>query len=523
MQPNINSFKARQNLYSEAMRTGNYQNFFQVTKQPRSLIIDPQSASSAMGYYSKQTSLSYPILRQMAKMPLPAAVIKTRKNQIAEFLHPQESKYSKGFVIQKRSKADRDNQKQSYEEKKYIEKLNKFVMNCGEESSAWQWDSLDTFMRKVIEDSLTFDQACFEVIPYMYGKLEPHSFVAVDAETIRIVDSYDNYTNTHTDKMINGVYPSYCQVYEGMIRQEFYPWEMCFGIRNPSTRLQDNGYGTSELENLIGIITHLVNADSYNGNFFKNGSSPNGILLAKGDNSSNEQIAQFRQDWNACISGVGNAHKTPILSAEGFEWLNFQHNNREMEYFKFVEYLVKLTCAVFTISGEEIGFKNEGSYTGSMGGKNNEQEKAYSLAKGLFPLLTSSQIWMDRMVIGPKTNDVYEFKFAGMDAETEKEEDERLYKSVNSWMTVNEARKIKGFKPRPECDIILSPVMQQSRQNDLNEEMQRAQMDMLADDENDQNAGGDGDASVSAVKKSEDNPFKRDLRDFELQHGITAL
>jgi hypothetical protein len=37
----------------------------------------------------------------------------------------------------------------------------------------------------------------------------------------------------------------------------------------------------AELEDMIDLITNLLNADQYNGNFFKVGSSPQGILTYK--------------------------------------------------------------------------------------------------------------------------------------------------------------------------------------------------------------------------------------------------
>ena len=45
-------------------------------------------------------------------------------------------------------------------------------------------DSFDTFLRKIVRDTLSFDQVSVEVVPDNFGL--PFEFVAVDASTIRI-------------------------------------------------------------------------------------------------------------------------------------------------------------------------------------------------------------------------------------------------------------------------------------------------------------------------------------------------
>ncbi len=83
-----------------------------------------------------------------------------------------------------------------------------------------------------------------------------------------------------------------------------------------------------------------------------------------------------------------NSHKMPILDAESFEYIDFSKNSRDMEFYKFLEYLIKLLCALYTISPEEIGFPLEGAGHGGMGKGDGKEEKDYSKDKGLHPLLT---------------------------------------------------------------------------------------------------------------------------------------
>ena len=70
-------------------------------------------------------------------------------------------------------------------------------------------------------------------------------------------------------KKIHGYYPSFVQVYQNTKVNEFYPWELCFGVRNPSTSIYANGYGVSELEELINVVTSMLWGDEYNRRFFQ--------------------------------------------------------------------------------------------------------------------------------------------------------------------------------------------------------------------------------------------------------------
>lgn len=444
-----------------------YVNQFAVRNQPRqdgmkSIVVDPFENAASMGYYSKHSHLSYGVLRAMSKAPIIRAIINTRKDQVAEFTKPQPDKYSKGFVIRK--KGQEEGEDISAKDKKVVEKLTSFILNCGDEENKWDLDDFEAFIRKIVEDSLVLDQATFEVIPTR--SFEPTQFVATDAATFRIADSIDNENNVRGARKVMGYYPSFVQVYQNQIVAEFYPWELCFGIRNPSTNIHLNGYGRSELEDLVTTITSMLNADAYNGKFFRHGSAPKGALLVKKGNIAPDKIAQLRRDWNAMMSGVENMHKTPILDAESVEWLDMQKNNRDMEFSKFQEYLIKVACAIYKISPEEIGFTLEGSKGGLGGNDSGKDEKNYSMDKGLKPLLTAIQGWINKYIIGPKTQWQYEFKFVGVEVESASQEQERIQKEVTLFITPDEVRKSRGLDPLPGGvgELPVNPIFSQMKQ-----------------------------------------------------------
>lgn len=515
-------YKAEQYYTSLQKRTDpNYARSQSSNNPVKALILDPQEVATSMGYYGKPSMVSDRGLRLMARTPVISAIIRTRCNQVADFLKPQPDKYSKGFVIRKKGIAKDEDLTDN--DKRVVDMLTEFMMHCGERESQWKWDDLDMFGRKVIADSLVMDKLCFEIVPYR--SLEPYCFVAVDAATMAIADSYDNETHINGSTKVNGEYPSYVQVWQNNIIREFYPWEMCFGIRNPSTNIHLNGYGRSELEDLITNVTGMLNADQYNSSFFRQGSNPKGMLMIKkaGAAVNGDRIAEFKKNWNAQVSGVGNFHKTVMLDAEGFEWIDLQKNNKDMEFFKYIEYLVKVGCAVFNISPEEIGFPLEGQGGGGLGGSDSgKEEKEYSKDKGLKPLLTSFQSWINKFIIGPKTNNKYEFVFTGIQVESAKEEEEKNTKAVTLYITVDELRKEKGLKPLPNGmgkfplnPIIAQKMMMDSQMQQGQQQQQRGEQEQQGQEEQDQfdntNPFLDKGESLSPFVKAFDQYVEREL------------
>jgi len=431
----------------------------------KSLLIDPLESSSGRGYYDKRSSAGFPLLRQMSSAPVIRAVLNTRKEQISEYTKPQPDKYSKGFILRptKLSTGNDDKLGMSDLDKKNIEELTRFILNCGNEERAWGSDDFEVFIRKIVEDSLVLDQAVFEVVGSRGDIMKPNHYFAVDSSMFRFADSFGNEGNLDNAVKIAGHYPSYVQVYQNNIVSEFYPWQLCFGVRNVSTDIRRNNYGRSELEDLMGTVTSMLNGDAYNANFFKSGSSPKGALLIKGGGLNETRLQEFKKEWNAETAGVNNSHKTPIIDAEKMEWLDLQLTNRDMEFSKFQEYLIKIACAVYKISPEEIGFPLEGSGKYTLGRTNKKEEKDYSTKKGLIPLLRTIQSWLNKYIVGPKSKGAYELIFVGLDPENADEESNRLNKAITTYMTVNEVRVQKGLPPLKGGigDIILNPIYSQ--------------------------------------------------------------
>ena len=306
------------------------------SNQEKSIFFLPDSiAYSGKGYKETLSRVSFDTLQKMGNLYCVKNIISTRIEQITQFLSFSLDEQKEGYTIRKKrslfDNGDSDGLPTKSEQKR-IEMIVEFLERGGK-TDKWELpDSFTTFVRKIMQDSLTIDQLAFEVVRNRGG--EPLKFRAVDGSMIRLLDSVDpNYAQNFERFRWKGYLPKYCQVFEQQIvfnpqLQEYvlyYPWELGFGVRNVSTDIWNNGYGKSELETLIEIVTYILNGVQYNGNFFKNGSNPKGFIKMKSPNTNAAQMNEFKQKWRQMLTGTENAHKIPIFSGIDMEWVDLHH------------------------------------------------------------------------------------------------------------------------------------------------------------------------------------------------------
>lgn len=489
--------------------------------EAKSLLIDPMQLTTSFGYRDKPFNLSYDVLRAMSRTHIIKAIIETRKEQVQNFCEPQADKYSSGFIITKRQDYANIGKevKLNKQDQKRIEFLIEYLLSCGTDGNFWHADTFDVFVSKLVTDMLTLDQATFEIQRNRKG--DPIQFFATDGATYRIAETYndDAKTTKHKEKIIKGYLPSYVQMYMGKVVTEFYPWELCFGVMNPQTNIYNNGYGKSPLEDMIQTITSILNSDAYNANFFKVGSAPKGILRYSGNINQNT-LDDFRQQWVAQVSGVMNAHKLPLINADKLDFINTHIPNKDMEFDRYQEFLIKISCAQYKIDPSEIGFPMSGNSTGNegLGGSNTEEKIKFSRDKGLKPILKKIQYWINKYIIY-QLDDTMEFRFVGLDQENDIQTDlDQDVALVNSLQTLNEIRAKRNLPPIKGGDIPLNPAFLQAQAMQQQKEMQQAQMDQQQGQHEDQMAQGDGEEDnydgafqEDTGEEGEEDPFMKSL------------
>lgn len=421
---------------------------------------NPIRMAQATNYKDKPSSLSYNILYQMSvKNSVVGAVINTRVNQVSAFTKPARfSEDGVGYKIRLRDPSETPNS----EQKEVMNSIELFLENCGFSDDSDR-DDFDTFIRKIVRDSLTYDQMCFEVIPDRKGK--PAEILAVDAATIRAASENYQADQTWMEMVPNkkNEEVKWVQVVDGTIVSWFTARELAFGVRNPRTNINLQPYGFSELEQLIHQITSHLYAEEYNSKFFSQGGTTKGIINIKSDPNgvgNKEQLDSFKRQWRAQVNGMTGAWKTPVLQVpNGIEYINVSQSNREMEFEKWMNYLVNIVCAVYQIDPAEVNFPNNGGVSGNGGivfESSQEVKLKNSKDKGLKPLMRFIESIINKFVVSKFSQD-YVFVFTGLDEKSEEEKAELDTKQVKTWRTVNEIRKEHGEKPLENGDIILDP------------------------------------------------------------------
>lgn len=427
--------------------------------KPKSFFFDPYSFTDSMSHKNQISGLSYSTLAEMAKQCAPVgAIINTRLNQLYSFSRVPRDRYAVGFRIELEDPKAR----MAEADKKEARRIEQFILSLGDGDGATKRDHFDLFLKKVGRDSLTYDQVNFERVFTYGGHL--HEVASVDAASIRIaLRKYLDETDPRKDIGDNQLVHehgrgfarvnvpiekrAYLQVVNSQIICEYEEDEMAFNVRWPRTDLKAAGYGFSEIEQLISTITAILFAGEYNRRFFSSGSSPKGILNVKG-NMSQPQMDAFKRAWLSQLSGLSGAWRTPIMAVEkGLEFISTDKTNREMEFSKYQDFLIKIACAVWAIAPEEINFSSTSSSSGqgAVFESKSELRLKSSRDKGLVPFLMFNENMMNREIV-KYLNPRFRFVFVGLDGGTEADRVELNTKRLK-WRTINEIRADEDMPP----------------------------------------------------------------------------
>lgn len=449
----------------------------EINRQPtkiQSVFFDPNDISgNGRGFKDSKGVLSFSVLRRMGDIHIVKSIVSTRVEQIMNFMDFSEDEQKEGFTIRKKkSLFSTGDEKLTNEDKKKISKIVDFL-----EKGGWtdKWDNVDSlqeFVSKIMSDSLTLDQLAFEMVRNRMWELQ--KFRAVDASLIRFLDSVDPRQREGFEQYrFKGHLPRYCMVWEEMILHNpitkepilYYPWELGFGIRNKTSDVRRNGYGVSELETLVEIITWILWGLTYNGNFFKNGSQPKGFINIKNPNISNSTLQEFRQAWTQTMVGVNQSHRTPVINGIDLEWIDLQKlSNRDMEFNEWTKFLIIMACSVYRIDPSELGFNFKESQ--QIFGQDGQRERLkHSREKGLKPLLIFLQGVITKYIVS-ELDENYEFAFTGIEVEDEEAQVKLDSEKLSSGMVAMQDifKKYNGRDFDPEKDIILNQVYQGMKQ-----------------------------------------------------------
>ena len=484
----------------------------------KSLLWNPSDFSfTGTGYKNPTNAISFNTLNRMGDIFIIKAIINTRIEQVQNYLKYSEDDQKPGFQIRFRKELGRDRKELSRNDYKKVEEIVKFLEDGGE-MDKWECeDNFQDFTRKVLKDSLCLDQMTFEIV--RSRSMELKKFRAVDAAMIRLLDTEDpRHASMFEQYRFRGYLPRYAMVWDGQIvtnpvTQEkviYYPWELGYGVRNKSTNVLRNGYGVSELETMVEIVTWILWGMQYNGNFFKQGSQPRGFINVKNSNIDQATLNEFRQDWKQTMSSVYNSHRVPVIQGIDLEWIDLQQSNRDMEFTEWIKFLLVIACAVYRMDPSELGFQFQDA--ARVFGQDGQRERLkHSQEKGLTPLLVFYQNVLNKYIIS-EIDDRFEFVFTGIEVEDEDAQVELDKKKLDAGVVCLEDmfEKYSGRKLDPEKDTILNSVYQTAQANKM---YGGDQMNGMADEYGGEEEGGEDEEQYGATidellaEKSVGNPI----------------
>lgn len=415
--------------------------------EPRSAIIDPYNTYGMSGTRSKQSMVNFRLLRAMANVPPIAAIINTRLNQVARFSQRPRFDGDIGFQIIHKDKTT----KMTDAQRKRAVEIEDFFLSTGWVKNRRRKDNFNAFLRKITRDTLTLDAMTFELVPNFKGELA--EIWAIDAETIELVANapvgedrelpvYEPLTKHGMSLGSQNI--AYVQRINGEIVAEYSEDQLAYAVRNPRTDILLADFGQSELEVLVEIVTGILNGIRYNTTYFTHNHIPQGVLEIVGK-YKDEHLEAFKRHWKQMTSGAAGKWAAPVMAFEegnGMKWTPFKNTNQDMQFNEFLEFLFNITCAVYQIDPNEVGFKSWTSKSAGLTASDNTEAKMeQSQDKGFIPLMNFLADTFNHEIIS-QIDDEFEFTWVGLNEQDEDKKLERQKTRLESGViTVSEARK----------------------------------------------------------------------------------
>jgi len=412
-------------------------------------------------YMERPGSMTFEGLRNMVdQTPVLSAVVMTRVRQVQAFCRIQETREGTGFAIRHR---DSDHEITDIE-KRSVNLMQQFVVNNGWEFNPrkrrrLKRDNMRAFMAKLVRDTLSMDSAAIETEYKRDRSLGLDGLYAVDGATIRLCPD----TGYRGDEDIFAL-----QVIQGRISTAYGFEDLIYEPRNPRSDVNAGGYGLSETELLVRVVTGFLNAMTLNIKGFSDNAIPKGMLHLSGEYNETD-LQAFKRYWNAMVKGVHNSWTLPVMISKDQEskasFENFGKEFDEMYFSKWMTFLTSMICAIYGIAPDEINFESFSSSKSALSGSDTAERIADSKDKGLKPLLGYFEsIYTDFIV--QEFGEQWVFRWTGMD-DTDQDKEHELKKTV---LTVNEVRAQEGYAPLEEgwgeapVNPSLATIWQQEKQ-----------------------------------------------------------
>lgn len=423
----------------------------------------------------------YKLRSVVERDPIINIVINTRMRQLRAFAKPQKDVNKPGYRIRLKEEEKNPTKK----DRLYMAQLEEFMYNSGRndfDESVEREDNILDVMTKAAREYYTIDKVAIELRRDQKNNIL--DFWILDGATIKRVvpggyrghkTDFDPRSYIFNDEFLEKIAEaklenlpeleevSFVQEVDGKLVAAFTNKDLLMDFMNKRVDVRYAGYGYSNTEQAIGIITSFLFALAYNTEAFNGSVIPKIGLAFENGEFSTDQLADLQDQWLANFNGVGGAWRIPMLNGK-VNVLDFMKSPRDMEYQKFLEFTASVTGAVFGFDLMEAGLKFFSST--NVLNENQDGRMQFSKDRGLIDLLGTLENLFNKIlrVSGMPTD--YYFEFTGLDPIDREFEQKNKTERVKSYMTVDEIRAESELSPLPDGkgDIILDSIFMQNVQ-----------------------------------------------------------
>ena len=202
--------------------------------------------------------------------------------------------------------------------------------------------------------------------------------------------------------------------------QEFGYW-----ARNPSTDPLDMGYGKSELEYAVDLLTGIHTAYRFNLGQFTENRLPPGILQIP-DVIDEGVLDEFLNTLRMNIGGpAGQWHAVPIIRASSgtdkpqVQWIPLGERPSDMQWERFIVLTFAVLCELYGVNPEEVGFHAFDTRRQALQMEDPESQILHGEDTGFLPTMESLAEFWQEQVIGKFDDGAWKFQWVNLGSEHE--------------------------------------------------------------------------------------------------------
>ena len=360
------------------------------------------------------TGLSFRLLGQMGRHMFVQMIVRRRKKQVMRYCHVPRFIGDPGFDIEP---ADENEHLTPIAEKRRNE-IRDMMMRGGNlwpnpytgEVGPWAGDGRTVgypfaqLMPYLVESSLIYGGAGLRMEAGGDAKRWPVTWMRpYPAPVIRLcAPEYDRQYRTDIR------YPAFTILNrDDSVRFELTGDEFAYWCREPNINSDDDegtGYGVSELEAAVDVLTGLDTSYRYNVTQFTENKLPRGILQLPDVDSG--VLEELLNTIEMNVSGpTGGWHSIPYIAVDNdgkqsVQFIPLGDRPGDMQWERFITFSINALCNLYSIAPQEVGFQAFSLNKATLQEADPQTEIIHGEDSGFVPMMVSLEDYLTRAAIG---------------------------------------------------------------------------------------------------------------------------